>query len=272
VRRRLLPAQRTQPALELCEAGALGPKPPILCLHGAFGGAWMWTERFLPTLARLGRQAAALSLRGHGNSPGREELPRTTLADYSADVLRAMDEFAEPPVIVAHSLGALLAQRLLGRRPLRALVLLAPLPPDGMLFITPRLLMTAPQVWFELLKALSSDHAVEFTHVRDTVFSDRIPAADVDRYLSFMVTESRSVLFECHLPLLMAPACVLGVPTLVVEGSADRLIPHDAAVRTALYHGGDHRVVEGAGHLIHLEPTAGDVASDVLRWLDERGL
>jgi pimeloyl-ACP methyl ester carboxylesterase len=272
VKRRVLPAQRAQPALELCEAGELGPKPPILCLHGGFGGAWMWTESFLPTLARLGRRAAALSLRGHGSSQGREARHRATLADYSADLLRAMDEFAEPPIIVAHSLGALLAQRLLGQRPMRALVLLAPLPPDGMLFITPRLLMTAPQVWFELFNALSSDYAVELTHVRETIFSDRISPANVDRYLSLMVTESRSVLFECHLPLPIASACFFGVPTLVVQGGADRVVPHDAAVRTALYHGGDHRVVEGAGHLIHLEPAAGDVARDVVRWLEERGL
>jgi pimeloyl-ACP methyl ester carboxylesterase len=108
--------------------------------------------------------------------------------------------------------------------------------------------------------------------VRDTVFSNRLSPTDVDRYLSLMVTEGRLVLLECHVPLPVAPAFVLGVPTLVVEGGNDRLVPQDAALRTSLYHRADHRIVEGAGHLIHLEPGAEDVARDVVSWLEERGL
>ena len=272
--RRILPAQPSAPALELCEVGEPGArgKTPILCLHGAFGGAWMWAEHFLPALGRLGRHAAALSLRGHGGSQGREALSRAMLSDYSADVIRAIDTFDEPPIVLAHSLGALLAQRLLGQRNMRALVLLAPLPPDGMMLITPRLLMTAPHVWLEIWSALSGDHAVALTHVRDSVFSNRLSPGEVDRYLSLMVTEGRSVLLECHVPLPVVPAFVLGVPALVVEAGNDRLVPQDAALRTSLYHGADHQVVEGAGHLIHLEPGAEEVARDVVAWLEEYGL
>jgi len=272
--RRILPAQPSAPALELCEVGVPGArgKTPILCLHGAFGGAWMWAEHFLPALGRLGRHAAALSLRGHGGSQGREALSRAMLSDYSADVIRAIDTFDEPPIVLAHSLGALLAQRLLGQRNMRALVLLAPLPPDGMMLITPRLLMTAPHVWLEIWSALSGDHAVALTHVRDSVFSNRLSPGEVDRYLSLMVTEGRSVLLECHVPLPVVPAFVLGVPALVVEAGNDRLVPQDAALRTSLYHRADHQVVEGAGHLIHLEPGAEEVARDVVVWLEGRGL
>lgn len=274
LKRRFLPAQPSAPALEISEEGepGAGGKTPILCLHGAFGGAWMWAEHFLPALGHLGRHAAALSLRGHGRSHGREALSRATLSDYSADVIRAVDAFDEPPIILAHSLGALLAQRLLGQRDFRALVLLAPLPPDGMMLITPRLLMTAPHVWLEIWSALSGDHAVALTHVRDTVFSDRLSPTDVDRYLSLMVVEGRSALLECHVPLPVAPAFVFGVPTLVVEAGNDRLVPQDAALRTSLYHRADHRFVEGASHLLHLEPGAEDLARDVVTWLEERGL
>jgi alpha-beta hydrolase superfamily lysophospholipase len=108
--------------------------------------------------------------------------------------------------------------------------------------------------------------------VRDTVFSSRLSSTDVDRYVSLMVTEARSVLIECHVPLPVVPAFVLGVPTLVIEAGKDQLVPQDAASRTSLYHRADHRVVEGAGHLIHLEPGSEDVARDVVAWLEERGL
>jgi pimeloyl-ACP methyl ester carboxylesterase len=80
-------------------------------------------------------------------SEGRQALRSATLAHYAADVLRALAEFSELPIVVAHSLGALLAQRLLGRTAIRALVLLAPLPPEGMLLIGGRLMVTAPACW-----------------------------------------------------------------------------------------------------------------------------
>ncbi len=47
---------------------------PLLFIHGAWHGAWCWAEHFLDYFAAHGYAAHALSLRGHGNSPGRERL------------------------------------------------------------------------------------------------------------------------------------------------------------------------------------------------------
>ncbi len=45
------------PALEWIEArpGGKAQGAPLLFVHGAFGGAWIWGEIFLPHLARRGR-------------------------------------------------------------------------------------------------------------------------------------------------------------------------------------------------------------------------
>lgn len=273
-RRRLISGAGSGPALELLEVGTeqSGANAPLLCVHGAFGGAWMWAEAFLPALARLGRWGAAVSFRGHGGSEGRAILGSATLADYSADVLSAIDALAAPPIIIAHSLGALLAQRLLGTRSIRALVLLAPLPPEGMLLITPRLLFTAPRLWRAMLDALSNEHALALGQMRDAVFSGGFSPADIERYLSLMVSESHSVLLDCHLPLPVTPSFIARVPTLVVAGGKDRLVSPDAALRTALFHGAEHRVVEEGGHLVHLEPGAEELARQVVEWLEARGL
>ena len=139
------------PALELTEAEPEGAVAgaPILFIHGAFGGAWMWREIFLPYFARRGRASVALSLRGHGASEGRAQLSETRLPDYCNDVQRALAEFKEPPIVVAHSLGGLLAQLLIGREELRALVLLASLPPEGLMLESPRLALTDTRIWLE---------------------------------------------------------------------------------------------------------------------------
>lgn len=272
-RRRFLPPDRSGPELELLEVGPVtNGKAPILCLHGAFGGAWMWTEAFLPAFARLGRPAAALSLRGHGGSQGRSELGHATLAEYGSDVLRAIDAFPEPPILVAHSLGGLLAQRLLGQRVLRALILLAPLPPDGMLLITPRLLATAPGLWFAMLDVLAGDHLGAVGQMRHASFSPHVAPEEVERFMSMMVAEGRSVLLEIHLPVPVASAFLLGIPALVLAGGRDKLVPADATMRTALYHWADRRVIDQAGHMIPLEPAAEEIACDIVGWLEARGL
>ena len=115
---RLLSTRWPNGALEFVETRPRGTSrgPPILFIHGAFGGAWMWSEIFMPYMAARGRYAAAVSLRGHGKSMGRHVVREATLADYAADVRRAFAEFTEPPIVVAHSPGALLAQRLLSWR------------------------------------------------------------------------------------------------------------------------------------------------------------
>ena len=42
-------------------------RPPVLCVHGMFGGAWQF-EGWLPLLAERGYEAQALDLRGHHGS------------------------------------------------------------------------------------------------------------------------------------------------------------------------------------------------------------
>ena len=49
--------------------------PPLLFIHGANSGAWVWEQHFLGDMAERGFEAHALSLRGHGESDGRVYLP-----------------------------------------------------------------------------------------------------------------------------------------------------------------------------------------------------
>ena len=107
-------------------------RTPILFVHGAFGGAWTWTELFVLRAAKRGRPSVAFSVRGHGRSEGRDFLRSATLTDYTDDLRRTLAQFVAPAIGVAHSLGALLAQRLLGHVSTRAMIMLAPSPAEGL--------------------------------------------------------------------------------------------------------------------------------------------
>jgi len=260
------------PRLEVTEVGPTIQRdfPPILCVHGAFGGAWMWEDFVLPRIGERGRQALAFSFRGHGRSDGKQKLPSATLADYSEDLLRVFERLNEPPIVIAHSLGALLAQRLIGYVPIKAIVMVAPLPPEGMLMITPGLLFSQPSLWQSLPDVLKGSPEAALAKVESLIFSKRLSRSEVARHLPKMVMEGTKVLFETHLPFPVLPASLAKVPTLVLGGDRDVLVPSFVSWRTALYHGAEYRVLRGRGHVPQLEPGAEELANDVLDWLEEQ--
>jgi pimeloyl-ACP methyl ester carboxylesterase len=264
-----------RPALELIEARPDGAPvgAPVLFVHGAFGGAWMWRELFLPLFARRGRTAVAVSLRGHGASEGRRELRDVRLTDYLDDLRRALALFSQPPVVIGHSLGGLLAQMLIGREEMRGLVLAASLPPEGMLLLSPRLAVTDPFIWIEsFLGTVANRRLPVAAAMLQLLFSEGLPRDLALRYASMMTPEAPHALADAHLPQAVLSAALYRLPTLVVAGDIDRIVWRASTLRTALYHGAAHRTVEGLGHLMMLDLGAERVARLILDWLDDNDL
>src|SRR5687767_268125 len=88
---------------------------PLLFVHGGWHGAWAWDEHFLPYFADHGFVAHALNLRGHGNIPNPKSLRWTRIKDYVDDVVQVAESITPAPVILAHSMGGLIAQHALTR-------------------------------------------------------------------------------------------------------------------------------------------------------------
>ena len=78
--------------------------------------------------------------------------------------------------------------------------MLAPLPPEGMLFIGPRLFATEPDVWLETVSILSGSDAPLLERTRRVIFSNRFSQERVSRHLSLMSWEGSRVLFDAHEP------------------------------------------------------------------------
>ena len=274
VRIRMLPGEPGLPALEFVEAEPdFAPTgAPVLFVHGAFAGEWMWREVFMPFFARRGRACAAVSLRGHGGSEGRAGLRAARLSDYRDDLQRAFAAFPEPPVVVAHSLGGLLAQQLIGREEMRGLALLASLPPEGLWLESPRLAITDPHIWIEAVAgSAAGDRRPIGMAAHEVLFSEGLPREHVARYAALMTPESPRALADAHIPGPIVSAFLAGIPTLVVGGTRDRLVTRGSTLRTALYHGAEHRTIEGGGHFLQLDPNAAEVARGVLDWIAAMG-
>src|SRR5208282_1535785 len=120
-------------------------RPPLLFVHGGYCDAWCWEPHFLPWFASRGYPSHALSLRGHGASGGRESLFVASLDDYVADVERVRAALPAPPVLIGHSMGAAIIERLLADSAVPAAALLAPVPPGGLGPVASRLLVWQPE-------------------------------------------------------------------------------------------------------------------------------
>ena len=258
--------------LEILKALPFAPsaKPPVLFLHGAFSGAWVWAEHVLDFMAERGHAAYALSFRGHGRSEGRGDLTRHGLADYADDVRTAIRSIGRPPILVGHSMGGLVAQRCLGRERVAGLALMAPVPPEGVMAANAHLVLRDSKLWAEIAQAATvgvGRAAPASSDLRRMLVADGLPPALANTYLFRMQNESRRALAEMQFPGLCLSAAWLGVPAFVVGREGDRLIPLAALKRTAFFHGAALHALPGEAHALMLEAHWREPATLLADWL-----
>ncbi|MFO1352791.1 MAG: alpha/beta fold hydrolase [Gammaproteobacteria bacterium] len=245
---------------------------PILFVHGSFIGAWCWAEHFLPYFAEQGYAAHAVSLRGHGASEGHDGLRQASLADYAADLERAVAEVGGAPILVGHSMGGMVVQKYLERCPARAAVLMASIPPQGLGWMMSWLALTNPWLLFEI--GLIHWGGARFAHIewlRRALFSSALPDALARRYLARMQDESQRVMWDMSgWDLPMAPHVPESL--LVLGARNDALVPTLAVRATALRFGVYAEIFPTLSHVMMLEPGWRAVADHMLEWLALQGL
>lgn len=262
------------PGLEVIRCAPRGAKrrTPILFMHGAYAGAWCWQEYFLPYFAAHGYSVHAPSLRGHGRSTGRESLAFAGVEDYVADMLYVAGKLRPPPVLIGHSMGALLVQRGLARSRAPAAVLMAPVPAAGL--AGPALLLAArdPQLFQELaLIQLAHPRYVTRGALRRAMFSDELAEAEVSRHLRRLQPESQRALFDLSWPQYLWFTRA-EVPVLVLGAERDALFAPLMIEATARTCGVAAEIFPGMAHAMMLEPDWRKVADRILDWLENRAV
>ncbi len=261
------------PRLEILTRRPKGrAKPtPLLFVHGAFCGAWIWDAKMLGWFAGRGWSAHAVSLRGHGGSAGRDRIRAHTLGDYVDDVLEVFDGFDTPPVLIGHSMGGMVVQRALQRRRAPAAVLMASAPPHGLWESSIGLAFRDPYVFQQmaLLTAFGERH-VDPEGIRRAMFSDRMPHAEARLYEPYLQEESNAVLLEMYgwNPFPSVPD--RDIPILVLGAGKDLLVPPGQVHATARTFRTDAVIVPEMGHTMMLEPGWDNVAERIEAWLEER--
>jgi pimeloyl-ACP methyl ester carboxylesterase len=247
--------------------------PPLLFVHGAFVGGWCWAENFLPYFAELGYRAHAIDLCRNG----RGIAASASLSDYLDAIGVAIAGLGESPVLIGHSMGGFLVQRYLSRQSARAAVLMASVPPQGVLPSTAWLAFGNPLLFQQLQVMQWFGPAAAFAiygvdGARRPLFSPHLADDKVMKYAARARMESPQAIFELTLPLHHPPRRAPGVETLVMGAALDSLIPSSAIHATARQHETQAVFVDELGHAMMLDHHWQEAAAVIRDWLIAQGL
>jgi pimeloyl-ACP methyl ester carboxylesterase len=245
---------------------------PLLFVHGMWHAAWCWSEHFLPTFAKHGYTSHALSLRGHGGSEGRERLRWTPLAAFASDVARVMDDMESPPVLVGHSMGGMVVQKVLASRQAPAAVMLGSAPPRGLIPATVRVARRHPLAFLKANLTLSLFQVIRTPALyREAFFSADIAEEELRAYHAQVQDESFRAYVDMMALDLPRPQRA-DTPMLVLGTTGDNLIAPGEIEATARAYNTSAEFFPDMGHAMMLDIGWQGVAERILGWLDERGL
>ena len=244
----------------------------IVMVHGAFCGGWAF-ERFKIPFEAAGHQVIAPDLRGHAPDDPATRVINVSMKDYAADIAQLCAAQPEPPILLGHSMGGLVALLAARRAPVRALVLLAPSPPWGVAGSSFEEAMTALGV--HMVGSFSSGALQPDPSLMRTYSLDRMAPADRDAVMARLHAESGLAVRET-LNWWLDPFMTTSVgpgpldpPTLVFSG--DRDVVHSTATTrtTADRLGATLRIMPGMSHWLVGEVGWEQVAEAALAWLSE---
>jgi pimeloyl-ACP methyl ester carboxylesterase len=245
---------------------------PVLFVHGAWHGAWCWEENFMGYFAERGFNCYAFCMRGHGRAGCEGFFHFSGVDDYVADLQAAVERLGTEPVLVGHSMGGLVVQRYLETHRAPAAVLLASVPPRGVLRFVMRFARRHPMAFLKYLVTMNPRQAVATPELAcDDFFSPDIPPELLERYFARIGTESARAALEMMTLRFPRAGRVRGTPVLVLGATNDTVFSRGEVEATARAYGTRAEFFEMA-HDMMLEAGWEAVADRIMEWLREQEL
>lgn len=247
---------------------------PLLFVHGAWHGAWYWNERFLPYFAERGFEVLALDLPGHGDgTPGNASIRSLGVADYVRAVADVAASCDRPPILIGHSMGGYIVQKYMEahRQPDSAMILLASVPPAGVLRTTLNIALHYPLQFLEVLLTWKLYPLVrKAEHARNHFYSAQIAPAEFESYHKRTGDEAFRAFLDMLLLSLPRKKKIRGVSALVLGARDDQIFTPAEVRATAKAYDAELTIFPDMAHNMMLEADWSAVADCMIAWLRAR--
>ena len=258
---------------------------PVVFVHGLWLHSDSWGN-WIDLFKEAGFQPVAPGW--PGDAPSVEETRKQPervagvgIDDVVTHYSKVIADLQSPPVLIGHSFGGLIVQRLLAEGPAAAAIAIDAAPIKGVL----RLPVSALRVASLALRSPGNKHrAVSLTPGQfrygfaNTLRPDEADAL-YDRWTipspGKPLFEAASANFSSHSPAKVNTKNSSRGPLLLIAGGKDHTVPA-VITRSTLkrYHGStavtDYREFPDRGHSLCLDHGWGDVASATLTWLESQ--
>ena len=247
----------------------------IFMIHGASLAPWVW-QNYKRYFEKEGYQCVTPTLRYHDVNPNDtpdSRLGTTSLLEYAHDLEEQIQGLRVKPIVMGHSMGGLLAQVLAGRGLAKAVVLLTPLAPAGIMAISPSVMrgflspltkwgfwkkpfrVTFNEAKYSTLNLLPLDQQQE-AYGRFVYDSGRAAAES-----GFWFLDSRRV--------SKVDESKITCPVLVIAGAKDRVTPVSVVRKVAKKYRAvsTYKEFENHSHWVLGEPAWQEIADYVAGWL-----
>ncbi|MYV52842.1 alpha/beta fold hydrolase [Streptomyces sp. SID3212] len=260
---------------------------PVIFIHGLWLHATSWT----PWTELFEQEGYAASAPGWPGDPDTVQDARDnpeSIADHGIDdvvahytaIIRTLDT---PPILIGHSFGGMIAQKLLGQDLAAAAVAIDAAQIKGVLPLP----LSALRATLPVFKNPANKHrAVSLTAEQFRfAFGNAIPEAESDAlYERWTIPAPGKPLFEAaaanfnpHSPAKVDTANALRGPLLLMTGGKDHTVPEAVTRATLKQYRHSDAVTDitdfpGKGHSLTIDAGWREVADSALTWLRRQSL
>jgi pimeloyl-ACP methyl ester carboxylesterase len=249
----------------------------IVMIHGMWGSGWYW-KNFRDFFESKGYRCVIPTLRFHDMDPNAVPDPRlgtTSLLDYAADLEKLIHELDVMPILMGHSMGGLLAQILGSRGLAKALVLLTPASPRGIIALKPSVIKS---FWSGLTRWGFWRKPFRQTF-DEAVYSmlNQMPSESWKSIYDQFVYESGRAAFEIGFWLFDSKGAArvdeskVTCPVLIIAGEKDRIVPVSITRKVAEKYKrvSTYKEFSDHSHWVIGEPGWQQIAEYIKEWLHQ---
>lgn len=250
---------------------------PIVMIHGMWSRGDCW-DRMRGYFEERGHRVLAPTLPFHdiaAGEPPPEGLGAASLLDYTDALEREILAFDRDAILIGHSMGGLLAQKVAARGLGSKLVCLAPAPSSGMFPFLPGPLRAFFRICLQY-GFWRKPHLPRWQDARWAVFNGGVSESEARQVFDQYVQESGRALYELAFWYLDGVRAAevnrdrIRMPVLVAVGARDRITPPAWARAAARGFEGRARYQEfpDYGHWLIGDPAWPKVARRIRRFLE----